>query len=258
MFTRRLLMHAMAAAIGIALTGAAALAQPNPPPFDHYHIYKTGNPVTLGLPVTLTDQFGKDLVHVLSLDWFGLPVDKNGEGFVDTTIHYSWWSIQQEAEPARTILVHNQFGQDQQWTVFDAAFLLTPALKFPHAGAVVPPYNHFKCYFADGPPANRDVSLLDQFGIRTGLVDHGRMFCNPTEKVLTDGTVYPILDPVVHLACYDLLPSFAYDLPITMLDQFTQGPNLLIHDRWLCVPSLKEEPTQAEASTWGRLKVLYR
>ncbi len=259
MSRRRLPLLALAVATLLSTQVVSASAQPaDVIPWDHYKTYLLALPITSGVPVTLTDQFGTRACVVLNLEQFALPVDKNGEGIRDSLIHLTWWRIQQDAEPTRTILVDNQFGLDQQWTVYDARYLLVPAFKNPPAGTHAPAHQHFKCYNASGPRALRDVSLSDQFSFRTAFVDTGEIFCNPVAKTLSDGSIYPILDPDVHLACYRLVPPNLYDVGFTFVDQFFSGFNIVTQELWLCVPSRKEEPTQTESATWGRIKVLYR
>jgi hypothetical protein len=245
----------------LALGGSAVQAQGTPPPtVDHYHIYNVDPPHSYGLPVILTDQFGTVQVPVMDLERFGVPVDKNNEGIIDPILHYSWWRIN-DPEPPRDVLVGNQFGQDQLWQIYDGEFLLNPALKNfdPAGGQQIPTdVNHYKCYRAIGPPVQRQVTLYDQFGVRDAFIAEPQYLCTPTQKVDPAGVVYPIADPIAHLACYVIQPVQFYGIPATFKDQFMQGQIRFRDDCLLCVPSTKNVVTPAEPNSWGRVKALYR
>jgi hypothetical protein len=258
---RRFTMSLAGAMFLLALGGSAVHAQGTPPTaVDHYHIYNVDPPYTYGLPVILTDQFGTVQVPVLDLERFGVPVNKNNEGIIDTVLHYSWWRIN-DPEPPRIVLVGNQFGQDQQWTLYDAQFLLNPALKnFDPATGQHPPtgVNHYKCYTAVGPPVQKTVTLTDQFGTRDGIIMEPQFLCTPTQKVDPAGVVYPIADPITHLACYVIQPPMFYGIPANFEDQFMQGQIRFRDDCLLCVPSTKNVIVPTEPKSWSRVKGLYR
>lgn len=231
-------------------------------PLDHYHTYKVEQLITSGQVVTLRDQFGVETVPVRYLDQFANPVSKNGEGIQDPLTHLSWWVIDYP-EPERRVLMHNQFG-DQDWKVGNARYLLAPARKSrtqPPTEPLPTNRNHFKCYeVLSGPVLQKDVVLDDQFGHRTAVVDTPRYLCNPAEKRTQTGLIFPIVDPVTHLACYDLRPIQPYNIPVFIHDQFFASPSPinLLYDLLLCVPSQKEIVVPTEKSTWGRLKGQYR
>ena len=46
----------------------------------------------------------------MTLDKFANPVDKNGEGIPDTTLHQTWWEID-DPQPVRAVEMANQLGQ---------------------------------------------------------------------------------------------------------------------------------------------------
>jgi hypothetical protein len=58
--------------------------------------------------------------------------------------------------------------------------------------------------------------------------------------------------------CYVIAPIQPLGIHITRQDQFGFTDGFLHDSRWLCVPSLKEIPTGAEATTWSRVRALYR
>ena len=80
--------------------------------------------------------------------------------------------------------------------------------------------------------------------------------CNPVEKQIA-GTVTPIVDPAIHLACYRMDPLDVF-IGFTAADQFGQWILIDLTSEVFCVPSLKEDPTQTEDSSWGKLKSIYR
>jgi hypothetical protein len=252
-------VSSVAVAALVSLLGvSAAHAQAQPPFIDHYHVYNVEPNYSVGLPVILRDQFGEENTVVQFLERFSNPVDKNGEGIIDSLLHYSWWRID-NPEPIRSVLITNQFGPDQPWQVGDAMYLLNPAYKnYQQPGGQPPVANHYKCYRALGPPIQKDVVLIDQFGIRSGFVTAPELLCNPVEKQIPGKPPDPIIDPVAHLACYRLEPPQFYGIPATMLDQFGPRDIRFRDDCLLCVPSLKDHIVPTEPGTWSRVKGLYR
>jgi hypothetical protein len=242
----------------LAAGSLAASAQPGTPPIDHYKVYNTDPIIPYFRPVMLKDQFGEHPVMVTVLEHFANPVDKNGEGMIDPFLHYAWWRID-SPEPPRAALVGNQFGQDQEFRVFDGVYLLNPAIKHAQSPTEpLPSANHYKCYRAIGQPVDRPVVLTDQFNTRTAVVLQPELLCNPAEKTTADGVVYPIVNPFAHLACYRIEPPMFYGLGALIHDQFFFGEIRFKEDWLLCVPSTKNEVVPTEPQTWGRVKALYR
>ena len=101
------------------------------------------------------------------------------------------------------------------------------------------------------------VLLVDQFGTMVAQATIPRYFCNPVEKMI-DGIVTPIVDPEMHLACYELVPPMTLNFPLTALDQFGDWPLTAIQTEWLCLPSAKLGAVSTESSPWGRIKSKYR
>lgn len=227
-------------------------------PIDHYKVYNVEPNHPLFLPVLLRDQFGQGPVMVMFLERFANPVDKNNEGVFDSLLHYAWWRID-NPQPPRAALIGNQFGQDQEFHIGDGVYLLNPAIKHAQSpGEPLPVANHYKCYQAVGPPVLREVFLVDQFGPRTAMVLEPELLCNPAEKVTPDGLVYPIVNPLAHLACYRIQPPLFYGLGALIHDQFFFGDIRFKDDCLLCVPSTKNIIVPTEPQTWGRVKALYR
>lgn len=246
------------AAIVLAAAGTSGFAQTPPLPIDHYKVYNVEPGYPYFRPVMLRDQFGQHPAQVLFLDRFANPVNKNNEGMLDPILHYAWWRID-SPEPPRAALIGNQFGQDQEFHIFDAVYLLNPALKHAQSpGEPLPIANHYKCYQAQGAPIQREVVLADQFGTRTAMVLEPELLCNPTEKITDDGRVYPIIDPNAHLACYRIQPPMFYGIGAVIHDQFIFADIRFKEDWLLCVPSTKNVIVPTEPQTWSRVKALYR
>lgn len=262
MRTRTRTLAGALALVCVALSSNLALAQLGLPE-NHYKVYRTP-PITIVKPIVLHDQFGGFTVTDLVFDKFSTPAEKrHSDGTVspifDPLIHMDWWQIF-HPQPVRTIIGIDQFGQ-APWVVKDARYLLLPALKNvppPAGGATLPFWNHYVCYEAiSGPLVGRYVTLIDQFGGAQVQVLQAKYFCNPAQKS-ADGVVYPIKDPIVHLACYMVQnPDFS-TIPITTLDQFGYWQTQIFENDCLCVPALKDHPVKTEQSTWGKVKALYR
>ncbi len=256
----------LAALVLIAALPSAATAQVNPL-WDHYKVYFVNPPIPYpvpGPPVTLADQFTTWTHQVEVLDRFMNPTEKQhlpgGQTFPinDPLLHYTWWRISPQPYSA-TVTAINQFG-DHTLNVFDARYLLNPALK--NQPGQPPPRNHYKCYDCQGPPVNVQVMMNDQFGPWQATVAFPRYFCNPTQKTVGDpgtGQTYPILDPNQHYVCYEFQPPDGTPHTATITDQFVANrPVQLQPSDLLCVPTYKSGVTPTAPGTWGRIKVLYR
>jgi hypothetical protein len=253
-----------ALALTMLLLSTAAFAQPLPHE-NHYKVYHS-LPITLVKDVALKDQFGQLTVTDLIFDRFSTPAEKIHEGatypMVDPLIHQDWWRIHYP-QPARTVVVKDQFGQSP-WVVGDARYLLLPALKNPPVPPPpgLPVWNHYLCYdVLTGPIVEQPVILIDQFGTASVHVRIAKLLCNPVEKTVFTATgprVYPIVDATAHLACYEVLNPQPYSQSLTTLDQFGFWQTHLQVNDCLCVPALKDHPLPSKPSTWGKIKSLYR
>src|SRR5882672_7969170 len=80
-----------------------------------------------------------------------------------------------------------------------AIILVTFAASMGFAQVVLPNANHYKVYNSTPIRLARPLTLSDQFG-RFDVSDLTfDRFSTPAEKILEDGTDYPIIDPVVHM-----------------------------------------------------------
>ena len=64
--------------------------------------------------------------------------------------------------------------------------------------------------------------------------------CNPVEKILPTGQVFPITNPNAHLACFNIKPPSTQPTPtVQVTNQFGTGTLIPGQPNLLCVPSWK-------------------
>lgn len=221
-------------------------------PENHYLVYEVPETYTFSGGIVLFDQFGDFSTDVVQFDKFATPVEKNGEPMFDPEVHQTWWNIF-NPQPEWLVALDNQFGR-QDWTVTDGRYLVVPARK--DVPGPPPPFNHYECYDAVGPPVDMPVTLIDQFGIMELIATVPELFCNPCEKQV-DGNIFPIEDPAMHLACYRLEPPMLLGVTAMAFDQFGDWQISLLEPTWLCLPTIKLSAVGTERSTWGKVKSLY-
>ena len=245
-------------AAGSLAAGQNALAGPGPPPPDHYKIYEIDAPAAIfGEAVKATDQFSNYEFIVEGPLRLGVPTDKNGSGFIFPELHYTWYAVDGEpAQPLRQVVYENQFGENVV-QVRQPRWLLTPALK-NQASPSLPLVNHYLCYDAVGGGLNIPASLINQFGGEEVLLLDPKFFCNPVQKEHA-GVLFPILNELDHLVCYDFTPHGTFaGISVGIVDQFVQTFGLPFESVLLCVPSEKTGVTPTDESTWGKVKSIYR
>jgi hypothetical protein len=257
-----LLRVAAAAAVLAVFAPLSALAQ-NPPglgTLDHYKVYTWQSPLFELPTVGLRDQFMSGSYQLRGPTFLSPPAQKNEEPVHDPRIHLQWYELLNPLpEPSRRVVVNNQFGESFL-DVGQSRYLLVPTVKneeqvpFPFPPL---PLSHYKCYDAVGPYVVRTVTLVTQFGTELVQVAKPRYLCNPVEKI-HNGIVSPILNETDHLVCYDIFPPVPLNVTVSTQDQFGVRGGVVFENRWLCVPSLKEIPTGTEATTWSRVRALYR
>lgn len=256
-------LSVLVAALAISFAAVPASSQPGTVfTINHYLVYNDLVPSSISLPLPLLrlrDQFGESEHHDLIMDHLAFPVDKNNEGIPDPLAHLSWWRLLDgTSNPFREVVVRNQFG-DQFLGVFNAEYLLVPALKNPDAAEEpIKDRDHYKCYNVEGDLVPVDVSLAHQFFFGSAEVLNPAYLCNPVEKILPDGTVFKIVKPNEHLVCYQIQAPPLNNVAVLFQDQFIVELANFGEARWICVPSEKEEAVQVEDSTWGELKSIYR
>jgi hypothetical protein len=110
-----------------------------------------------------------------------------------------------------------------------------PEMPFPNT-------NHYKCYpvLESTPFEPRRVGLRDQFVFVWVWVLRPRYLCNPTYKILEDGTIFPPVDFEAHQVCYEIVEDVPTgEWKVETFDQF--GPLTLKGKRaeLLCLPAFK-------------------
>ncbi len=245
-----LLLVSVALVFGSSWMNVAAQTIPE----NHYLVYDVPECYSFASNIALSDQFGLFCAYGVQLDKFATPVDKNGEGFYNQTVHHTWWALHHQQTVWWTT-ISNQFGE-QIWQVKDGRYLLLPALK--NTPGTPPTANHYKCYDAIGDSLNVPVTLIDQFGTYSMVVTEVVLFCNPVEKCVEGGSTYPIVESDAHLACYRLEPMTATNYTAVAYDQFGDWTITLEQPCWLCVPTLKLGTVPAEPTSWGKIKALYQ
>ena len=87
------------------------------------------------------------------------------------------------------------------------------------------------------------VRLIDQFspnGFVPAIVNPAVVHCNPVEKILPTGQVFPITNPNAHLACFNIKPPSTQPTPtVQVTNQFGTGTLIPGQPNLLCVPSWK-------------------
>jgi hypothetical protein len=226
----------------VDMTWDAGMYIPTQVETDHYKTYEVPGGPYIEMPLILRDQFGEEYADTMQLAKLATPVSKNGEPIHDPLAHLSWWEFfQTHPHPTRIVTVENQFGL-YDWTVKDPRYLLLPALKNSSPDDVIPDKNHYLCYKAFGDTMSINVTLVDQFDSSTVFVVEPAYFCNPVEKEIPGGIVYPIVDSLAHFTIYRVLNPNAYDIPVTVLDQFGFWTDIRLEEnRYLCVPADKKQ-----------------
>lgn len=242
--------------LGAGLMWSHGSAQDAAIPENHYLVYKVQESPSVTGPIILRDQFGVSQHTFAVLDKFANPVDKNREGIFDPLYHQTWWLIDDPQVP-RTVIVENQFGS-QTWTIGNGRYLVLPAAKNTSEPGSPPQdvFNHYKCYDATAPLMDMQVGLVDQFLSTAMFPIVPKFLCNPVEKEI-DGQVTKIVNKDTHLACYSM-EEVTFVASLLASDQFGAWKLTTNWPELFCVPSLKRIPVQAEESSWGELKSIYR
>jgi hypothetical protein len=110
------------------------------------------------------------------------------------------------------------------------------------AQATLPVENHYKVYNSTAIAISRPLTLLDQFSKLSVFDLSFDRFSTPAEKILPDGTDYPIINDVVHMDWWRILKPQPSKNVVIVTDQFGQGQWLLGSAQYLLTPSLKNVP----------------
>jgi hypothetical protein len=239
----------------VALLSAGNAAQANDEgrgaKLDHFLCYSLG-----GLPdFSTTEVFVEDQFIAASMLAFQFPSlfcnptqkthDERVTRIRNIDHHLALHGIEgSELQPAREIIVSNQFGAEQTWRIQGGMALFVPTTKEPHPAPKG--LDHFLCYQAV-PTGQRftSVTLEDQFGFYPSSVNtlFPTLFCNPAAKTHNEVTTR-IQNRRDHLMCYIVfvtrLREFSNQLTVGLPPTVTPrlfNPGTLPFS--LCVPSAK-------------------
>ena len=236
-------------------------ATPTSTPFpeDRFKIYKAKtkkNTADFMSPPdpTLADQFESKETEVKKPALLGNPVDENGDGTINATIHLECYAIKdamthpkQPKFAGRRVQISNEFGS-LTLDVTTPRQLCVPSLQdklVPPMGPVPPnSVDRFKCYKAKVPKgftafAPHTVEADDQFETSKVLtLKKPAELCAPV-----DVNAELRKNPDVHLMCYTITedrtpPKFAATDVFT-LNEFDSEQLTATKPSLLCVPSLK-------------------
>lgn len=109
--------------------------------------------------------------------------------------------------------------------------------------AAPPPVDHQLCYTASAtgfkiPPG---VVLKNQFSPNgfTPTITSMVLHCNPVQKTLPNGMVFPITNPNAHLACFTITAATQPTPMVIVTNQFGSATLLPSQPNLLCLPSWK-------------------
>jgi hypothetical protein len=155
-----------------------------------------------------------------------------------------------KTQPTPKVVVTNQFGKATLY-LQQPNLLCLPSWKSltgpPNLKPTTPPgLNHFTCYpvtdFTGGvykiPPV---VLLRDEFAktpVKVAVNPIPRELCLPTKKIVGK-TVYPIIDPAMHLLCFNVSKT---PIKPRVWDENQFGTSVvnIRATKWLCLPSTKQ------------------
>ena len=217
---------------------------------NHYLIYQTAPDIIANQEITLKGRFdSKPVKHkVRSLAFFGNPAikihDDRTYRMRNRRQHLTWYLLDSGNEPAREVLVDNQFGK-QTLTLGNPKYLIAPSAKRTRTERFPIPrrLDHYKLYEItkyDSELGGVSVELSDQFtdSVKVDVV-RPEFFAVPVEKV-HDGNTTPIRHKDRELVFYsfDVL-GFEPGVPsgVTGRDQFRQGPLDIQNRKFLGVPT---------------------
>jgi len=171
------------------------------------------------------------------------PISDDNRHFTFYTLDYG------EEEPmldSWTVMVNNQFQDDEELTVVGPVALAVPTMKEDHEAPGC--LNHYLVYEAYGPVVNDEVFLKDQFTEEevVAVVDEPYYFANPVQKTIVEnGDVTEIedRDPHGHLVFYTI-EGEPIEERVQIDNQFGNQTLDLSYPELLAVPS--------EKISWGQ------
>ena len=226
------------------------------PPVDHQLCYNAyGSQFAIPSGIRLINQFSPNgFIPVITptVTVHCNPVQKTASGVVypitNPNAHLACYPISETTQPTPTVVVTNQFGS-ATLVPSQPNLLCVPSWKSltgpPGKSPTTPPnLNHFTCYpvsvksGAYHPPT---VLLQDEFAsapVSASVNPVPSELCLPTEKILPSGQVFPIINPTLHLLCFQV--SQTPIIPqVWDENQFGTSPITISSTKWLCAPSTK-------------------
>jgi hypothetical protein len=192
--------------------------------------------------VELDDQFiVDDIVTVDEPLQFCAPTSKNEEEVLKPEEHLTMYVAEEELPTHLVVETTDQFGPRTLEAV-GSRTLLVPTEKLVNGVSLGIPteLNHSRCYEVTGAPVGESVALDDQFGAENVRVEKPHYFCNPVEKTQLDGDISEILEPEVHLTCYEIFgPQRAAPQTFGINNQIESDDFTVTAFQLLCVPSEK-------------------
>src|SRR3984957_1961531 len=250
-------------AAGTATAGTAAAphhitkAPQAAPPVDHQLCYNaSGGQFQIPAGVRLINQFSPNgfvpnITPTVTVNCN--PVQKTANGTVypvtNPNAHLGCYPISvTSTQPTPTVLVTNQFGS-ATLVPSQPNLLCVPSWKSltgpPGRSPTTPPnLNHFTCYpvkVASGAYKPPPVQLQDEFAsgpVSAAVNPVPSDLCLPTEKVLPDGQYFPIINPTLHLLCFQVTQTPIVS-PVWVENHFGTYAMAIISTKWLCAPSTK-------------------
>ena len=213
----------------------------------HFQCYEVHGDAIQPRTLSLRDQFGPSTARIRNVHRICNPASKNGEdpSAPQRPDHLVGYTIRQTTPRFRTIPdveIINQFGTINV-DVVRPEYLLVPSTK-THNSVPPPPsttLDHFKCYRVKGKFRRAGITVADQFGSPSIVVDvkRPRRLCVPVNK---NGE--GIFDSADHLMCYQVRlartsPPFTAAGQIFVNNQFGIDVLNAVRPTELCVPSFK-------------------
>ena len=245
------------AATASTMAGVAAASAPRaaaPPPVDHQLCYNaTAGHFRVPPPVMLANQFSTFQPAIGPFAFHCNPVVKITPTatfpITNPNAHLGCWAITAPTQATHVVQVTNQFGtgilatgQPNLLCLPTWKSLTGPPRKKPNQP---PGLNHFTCYpvsLQGGGYQPPPIMLQDEFApqpVPAQVNPVPQELCLPTQKtVLTTGKVYKIINPAMHLLCFQV--SSTPFLPAWDENQFGMSKVNILHTQWLCLPSTKK------------------
>jgi len=227
------------------------------PPVDHQLCYNAQGAFNVPSGIRLINQFSTGGFVPTTISSVATihcnPVQKTAAGVVypitNPNAHLACFNLTTSGQPTPTVVVTNQFGS-ATLQPSQPNLLCVPSWKSltgpPGQQPNTPPnLNHFTCYpvsLVSGgytPPA---VTLQDEFApapVAVSINPVPQELCLPTEKVLPSGQTFPIINPTLHLLCYQVSKT-PIITPVWDENQFGTSAVSISSTKWLCLPSTKQ------------------